>query len=326
MLASENNMRLVEMHPTMGRYAGFIGLILSCIDLGYAAEQSEIDISINRGLTWIMEHPATCQDGGFLDLVDEGLFYLTIKRLSFNSEYNMHLEEAFEDCISRLESSSEFDRRLKKPNKNLIEYYHLLLASHIINTAGKQTPSRKKIIEDAQRTLEHNQFDNPTFELTVALLLQHSGARPLVHMDELLEASLINRVVRSNATPSSFQHPLVYYALVHEVAALTDFGRLPVSPWLMERRARIAQILHTGAYHAIMSERVDLLAEILLCSQMLALPVTGQLRAGVDFLVASQHTDGTWGEQTTVRSNRVRHAVQTATAALIAYTIDAPVH
>ena len=144
-------------------------------------------------------------------------------------------------------------------------------------------------------------------------------------MDELLEASVINRVVRSNATTSSFQHPLVYYALVHEVAALTDFGRLPASPWLMERRARIGQILHAGAYHAIISKRTDLLAEILLCSHMLAAPVIGQLRAGVDFLVTSQHTDGTWGEQTTVRSNRVRHAVLTATAVLIAYKIAAPV-
>ena len=70
-----------------------------------------------------------------MDLVGDGLFYLTIKRLSFNSEYDMHFEEACEDCMSRLESSPEFDRQLKKPNKMLIEHYHLLLASHIINTA-----------------------------------------------------------------------------------------------------------------------------------------------------------------------------------------------
>jgi hypothetical protein len=51
-----------------------------------------------------MAHPATCQDGGFLDIVDEGLFYLTIRRLGSGKMPDALHERAFEDCRSRLEA------------------------------------------------------------------------------------------------------------------------------------------------------------------------------------------------------------------------------
>jgi len=322
------------MHLKMGLSGGFIGLLLFLCNPGFSAEESEIDAAIDRGLAWVMAHPATCQEGGFQDIVDEGLFYLSVKRLTSDKTFDLRYEQAFEDCIFRLEASPEFERRLKKQNKTLIEYYHLLLATYLIETVRKPTASHESVIEDAQRTLANNRFENPTFRLTVALLLQHLGATPQVSMDELLDASLINRGAQRDVSPfpgqllrrSPFQHPLAYYALVHEVAALTNFGRLPVSPWLMERRSRIGRILQEGSRRAMVSAHVDLLAEMLLCNHMLGLPVTGELRVGVDFLVASQRADGTWGEQTTPRANRMRHAVLTATAALLAYKTTSRAH
>jgi hypothetical protein len=315
------------MHLKMGLSGCFIGLFLLSCKPVFSAEESEVDAAINRGLAWVIAHPATCQDGGLPDIVDEGLFYLTVKRLSSNKTFESLYEQAFEDCISRLEASPEFERRLKKQNKALIEHYYLLLATYLIETVRKPTASHDSIVAKAQRTLAINYSENPTFRLTVALLLQHLGATSQVSMDELLDASLINRVAQRDVLPFSgklhnrslFQYPLAYYALVHEVAALTDFGRLPVSPWLVERRSHIGRILQDGSRQAMMSSHVDLLAEIILCNHMLGLPITGELRLGVDFLIASQRADGSWGEQVTHRANSMRHAVLTATAALLAY-------
>lgn len=107
------------------------------------------------------------------------------------------------------------------------------------------------------------------------------------------------------------EHSLAHYGLVHEVALLTDYGR-------------IAAMLQDGTMRAVVCGHIDLLAEILLCSHMLGLWICDELRNGVGFLVASQHADGTWGEQATCRANRRRHAVQTATAALMAFGSDAP--
>ncbi|MEA2093195.1 MAG: hypothetical protein U9P11_01375, partial [Pseudomonadota bacterium] len=129
------------MHLKMGLSEGFIGLLLFLSNPGFSAEESEVDVAIDRGLAWVMAHPATCQEGGFQDIVDEGLFYLSIKRLTSDKTFDLRHEQAFEDCISRLEASPEFERRLKKQNKTLIEYYHLLLATYLIETVRKPTAS-----------------------------------------------------------------------------------------------------------------------------------------------------------------------------------------
>ena len=86
----------------------------------------------------------------------------------------------------------------------------------------------------------------------------------------------------------------------------------------MVRRDSIGRILQEGSRRFMVSAHIDLLAEILLCNHMLDLPLSGDLRAAAAFLVASQHADGTWGEQETPRLNRRRHAVQTVIAALMA--------
>ena len=305
----------------------FTGMLLSLCSPVFSGEENAVDTAIDRGLAWVMAHPATCQDGKFQDIVDEGLFYVTVKRLSPDKAFDSQYVLAFENCISRLETSLEFERLLEKQNKALIEHYHLLLATHLIETVRQPTVSHDSVVAQAQRALVNHPLENPTFRLTVALLLYHLGAVPPVNMGELLDASLINRVTQRDVlsfpgqlpTGSLFQHSLVYYALVHEVAALTDFGHLPVPTWLIERRGELGSILQEGSRRAMDSSNIDLLAEIILCNDMLDLPIAGELRLGVDFLIANQRADGSWGEQKTHRENRMRHAVQTATAALLAY-------
>lgn len=310
-------------------YGGLFGLLVFFCNPEVSADTdaNEIDIAIDRGLGWVLANPATCQDGGFLDIVDEGLFYRTIKRLGTDKVQQALYQQASDDCLSRLESSPAFERRLKKQNKTLFEHYHLLLATHLIETGRKQTTGRDTVIAEAQSALTNNRRENPTFRLAIALLLQHLGARPPVNMDELLDASLISSVtqpVGSTFAVEPVRRPPIrsrmqYYALVHEVAALTDFGHLPASPWLSKRRNQLSLILQEGVRRSMMSADVDLMAELLLCNHMLGLPLTGQFRSGLGFLIAHQHADGSWGQQATHRLNRSRHGVQTATAALLAY-------
>lgn len=320
------------MYPPLRRFSLFVGLLILFCHPGFAAQEGGVRDAIDRGLAWVAAHPATSRDGGFPDLVDEALFYVTIKRLTADKDLDAHHQRAFEECISRLERSPGLERWSRKPHKTLIDHYHLLLATHLIGSVRERTADQARIIEEAQSSLANSRFDHPTFRLTIALLLRHLGATPRVSLDELLDAGMINRVMRPVVSASLVRppgrppllHPLGYYALIHEVAALTDFGRLPLSPWLLERRARLDVVLREGARRAMMSGQVDLLAEILLCHHMLKLPVTGELLVGVDFLLATQRADGSWGEQATLRPNHVRHTVLTATAALLAYRVTAP--
>jgi hypothetical protein len=308
-------------------FSCFIGMLGVFCNAGFSAQESDVETAINRGLAWVLAHPATYHDGGFQDIVDEGLFYLTVRRLTSDNAFDSVYKQAFEACISRLEASIEWEQQPEKQNTALIAHYHLLLAAYIVETFRKPSASHDSVVSQAQRALVTNRREYPTFRLTVALLLYRLGATPQVNMSELLDASIINRATQNDLLmfggPSLsrplFQHPLAYYALVHEVAALTAFGDLPAPPWLLARRNIISSILQEGSRRAMAASDIDLLAEILLCNYMLGLPITGELRSGVHFLVANQHADGSWGEQMTHRTNRTRHAAQTATAALLAY-------
>lgn len=304
----------------------FVAWLLCFCGPAPVAVGSEIDAAIDRGLAWIKENPASCRDGGFLDMVDEGLFYRTVKRLMAGTESHAGVERAYGDCMNRLAASPEFGQWLGKSGKTLIEHYHLLLAAHLLASAQIPMPRLDALIQEAQRALARSRFEHPTFRLTVAVLLQHLGAEPRVSMKELMNAGLVNRVTQRNASAAHRQprmlRPLAYYALIHEIAAMTEFGRLPAPPWLMARREALAEILQEGMRRARHSAHIDLLAEMLLCAHMLGLSMTADVRAGVDFLLANQREDGTWGEQATPRSNRTRHAVLTATAALLAFKTD----
>lgn len=315
------------MHLHSLIYGGLPVLLALFCNPVFCVQENEIDTVIDRGLEWIMTHPATCQDGGFLDIVDEALFYRTLRRLSTTAVLEKRYQQASADCLSRLASSPEFEQRQKKQDKTLFQHYHLLLATHLIEVGRERSAGRDTVIAEAQRALMNSRFENPTFRLTIAQLLLHLGAEPSVNMKELMDASLISRItqpVGSRFATDPFGRPalqgrLEYYALIHEVAALTDFGHLQASPWLLERRILIGRILQQGARRTMASGDADLLAELLLCNHMLDLPLNGDLRSGIAFLVTSQQADGSWGKQETRRPNRSRHAVQTATAALLAY-------
>ena len=90
------------MQLTGRLFGGVIVLILFCRDPGLAAAPSELDTAIERGLGWVTAYPATSGDGGLLDMVDEGLFYLTVNRLSSGAHHELGHRRAFEESVSRL--------------------------------------------------------------------------------------------------------------------------------------------------------------------------------------------------------------------------------
>ncbi len=281
------------------------------------AADHRIDVAIDRGLKWIQAHPATDRDGGVLDLVDEALFHFTVGALVKPSD---PYRSAFDASARRLEESAGFRDLLRKRGKTLIEYYHLLLATRLIEAAGRETALfRERLVAEASTALSLAQAEPPTFRMTVGLLLQRLGAPPS-DLPVLLDASIVNRVSQAAGLPPVT--PLLCYALAHEIAISTDFGHVSPSAWLQSRRDPAGRLLDLCAGRAIESRRPDLLAEILLCRRMLVLGSTGIVRRGLALLLHSQDSLGTWGARPTPRDNPVRHAVQTATAALLAYRAD----
>lgn len=287
-----------------------------------------IDAAIAEAYNWIESHRATLEDGGLTDIIDEGVAFRFFREHARTASQREHFSRLFTDQLASLNELAEFEAWARRPSKPLIEHYHLVLAVHLSKTAGLSCPLSAVIAEQAQRALATLIFDSPTVRLTTAVFLSRLDGKGVPDLAALLSRSMIEQL---NRQPMVLPAPgatdrLVntatwwLYALVHELVALTDFGRLPVSPWLAERRDAVVEVLVEAVTWASEQRNHDLLAEAAVTLYFLGEPLRPQVRKALDMLLADQKPDGSWGTSTvSTRRNKDRHTVLTATAALLAY-------
>ncbi len=300
----------------------------ACAEGSTGPSGAALDHTIARALEWIEAHPASPEDGGLEDMIDEAVFYRVVQRLAERPEDRDRLGATLKERLSSLERSAAFGDRVRDRHKTLLDDYHLALAAHLMQTVGMQSVFQQAIVEQAAQALAAAPQAPPTFRLTLSLLLGYLG-RPQGDRQALLAESLIARVTEpgqgfppippglGGQAPSGIAFTL--YALVHEVVALTDFGYRPLDPWLSRRRDALAGVFTDAARWAGSAGQVDLFSELALTLHLLGEPLRGQLDAQTAALVASQQPDGSWGPCVSTRPNKKRHAVQTAAAALWAY-------
>ena len=185
-------------------------------------------------------------------------------------------------------------------------------------------------MQQAQRALGAAAFEPPTVRLTTAVFLARLAGGTTADIQFLLAESLIGQLDRSrqiivlpgaDATAEQQRNTTwLLYALIHEVVALTDFGRLAPSPWLDERRDTIVAILLAALPWASAQRNWDLAAELMVTLYFLGQPLDAAIQGALDELAANQQPDGSWGASaTTSRPNKIRHTVLTAAAALMAW-------
>ena len=294
------------------------------------AAETDVAAAITRGLAWIERHPATLQDGGLIDIVDEGVAFLVLRNLSRRLGDRSRFAAALRARLTALEQLPAFEAWVYAPQKTLIDHYHLVLTAHLTQLAGQPSAFQPIIVEQAQRALLATPRASPTVRLTIAAFLDYLHEAPAARLDGLLASSLVAQVARAGlpALPLPAQGTedawnmttLLLSALVHEVIALTDFGRRPPSPWLAERRAALLPSLVDAVHWARAERNLDLACELVMTARFLGAPLHAELHGLKDELIASQQPDGDWGASpTTPRQNQVRHTVLTATATLWAY-------
>ena len=292
-------------------------------------DSTDIRTAIGRGLHWIETHPASLQDGGLTDLIDEGVAFYLFQRLARQPEQRRYFQTALQQHMAALDALPEFSQWARQPHKRLLDHYHLVLAAWLMQRAGEPSTVQAEIVRRAQYALASTRSPLPSVPLTIAVFLQHLGEPSPISLDNLLRASLTQRiadgkapVLVSGTTASPQQRHssrVQVYALIHEVVALTDFGRLAPPAWLAKRRTAVIGFLRTAMHQARTEGNIDLLAEILGSLFFLQVPPDATIHASLQELVNHQLPDGSWGDQPLDRQNKRRHAVHTATAALWAY-------
>ena len=298
-----------------------------------ATLQAQIRAAVARGLDWIGQHPATLQDGGLPDLLDEGVGFLMLSTLSKDPGSRERFDDSFRERMTALGEMPEFAQWAMSGQKRMTDYYHLVLAAHLMQQAGSPTDLQPYITAQAQRVLAATPYCDPTKRLTIALFLLKLGEQPGISVDAALTASRIEQIARGRqpALPTVSANPqqrlaasLHLYALLHEIIALTDFGRQPPPAWLKSRLEPLNRFLVEAIAWAGSAGNVDLLSELLLSAQFLEAPLQAVLPDALRQLLAGQQEDGSWGAYETHRPNKLRHAVFTATTALWSYAGTAP--
>ncbi len=325
--APSEGMRLGYI-PGRGWLPAVLGVLLelaACPPAAAAADVQAAMTAMKRGVDWILAHPATAHDGGFKDLVDEALFFRVFLQWGRKCCPDPRLSAARDRALDRLLDSGVMERWIGRPHKSLLDHYHVLLAAYLLEQGGRGVPHREELIAQAERALATDRNGLSTVRLAVALLLRRLGAEPPLSPEALRETGFVARLTAPHSPGRTLGarraldlHPFVFYALVHEIALLTDFGALQPSPWLASRRAALLDLLEAGVRQALAAGSVDRLSELLLAMDILGGCGRPVVNEAVDFLVSTQLPDGSWGVQTRRRANPVRHAVQTATAALMA--------
>ncbi|MGD2056362.1 MAG: hypothetical protein PVJ15_06105 [Gammaproteobacteria bacterium] len=294
--------------------------------------QAAIEAAIARGFDWITQHPATLQDGGLPDILDEGVGFLVLYNLAPDSARKARFAAQLQERVATLERLPEFAQWVNRQHKPLIDHYHLVLAAHLVRRTGKPAGFQPRIVSLAQQALAAAPQADPTLRLTIALLLDHLGENPGISLRSALSGSRIERIARGYppALPeadapqwSSLLASYELYALVHEIIAWTDFGALPLAPWLAERRDALVRFLVDAVDWAVAEGDVDLASELLVSIRFLKQPLdtirVESLGGILRLLVERQQPDGSWGDCPTQRQNKVRHAAYTATTALWIY-------
>jgi hypothetical protein len=290
---------------------------------------TDISTAISRGLHWIETHPATLQDGGLIDLIDEGVAFYLFQHLARQPDERRHYATALQHHMVSLDALPEFSQWVRQPRKRLLDHYHLVLAAWLMQRAGQPSALQADIVLQAQYALVTTSSPFPSIPLTIAVFLGYLGESPAISMENLLDTSLIERIadgnspVLYNGSPVSPQQQrisrLQVYALIHEIIALTDFGHLAPTPWLAERRDAVVGFLGRAIEVARAEGNIDLLAEIIGSLFFLEVPPDATIQTLLRELVKHQLPDGCWGNLPLDRQNKQRHAVLTATAALWSY-------
>jgi len=289
---------------------------------------TDLDLAIERAMGWVEAHPACESDGGPMDMIDEGVFYLVLQRMARTERERDRFAQRFRSVLSNLDASPAFEAWVGRADKGPLDHYHLVLAAHLMQIAGSPSRFQGTIVEAARDALEARPYVDPTLGLTIRAFLGYLDALSGSADKGRRNRSLIERIARSGDAlpfddavpePQRRRMEMLLYALVHEVVALTDFGHQPADPWLTQRRDALGRFLTRATIWASLGDNFDLLSELVVTLYLLDRPLHGPLDKAVGRLLAAQRADGTWGPCSAMRQNAERHAVQTAIAALWAY-------
>ena len=295
-------------------------LLLSC-HRGKSSDSREDTIkeSISKAVSWVNEHPATFNDGMFIEISEEIIaFYIIYLHTEDQAKKN--------DCVREIEKRLNVIKSRKNFRVQPQEYTMFLCIAHISKKLGLT-------VIDFRETIENQILSDPllypphvTTSVWNTVYLERLGYNPSKTLKEILPQSTLSKEIQQKLLFQSAKAQfdpryvdliaITIYDVTHEIFSLVDFGELPPPHIIVENEAFFSELFDHVIEWAIAAGHVDVLAEAIMCVKILDLKDISSMQSGIDFIISRQEKDGSFGITNPSRSNVYRHGILVAIMAL----------
>lgn len=279
--------------------------------------------AIDKGLAWIFNHPANFEKDGLLDIVEEIMLlyhvYLTLDDVHEKVTYRKYIEE-------RIQIIADKGRdEVKDPRKAT----GFLALAEIADKLDIGAIDFENIIEKQIRDslLSYPPPPATSYAIWNALLLTRLGYEPLYSPQHLLSNGSIARFARNPNLinldqPNDDARDILnkFYEITHEVLALGAMGANNISLFGSDEMTFLKEIIPRGMAKYIEEKNIDILAELVVCADMLGYTDFDEYGRATDLIIESQLPDGSFGEverMKRVGRDPLRHGVLSAVWALL---------
>jgi len=285
-------------------------------------DQSRREEVLSKALQWIMAHPASFEDGGFLEMGEEANLFYVLYTKAQSAEEKQIYRDRLARIVQELRAQKEFH----------IQYAGEITAYLAITKAagrlGFETSDFHQFIKREILTSDMTYPMNVTYVILNSALLRDLGYEPKT----LMETSIGQGVIAS-MTKNGYLIPVgksyasdtdvsnFFYDITHEIFAISSFGDKNPEQMLMPNELEfVRRIIPEGINLYLPKKQLDILCELVVCARIMGYKDMPGLQETLNFIYDSQGKDGDFGliprMKDLGRGNLYRHGVLVAVWAM----------
>lgn len=289
------------------------------------SREDKINNTIKKALAWVYLSPANFVDGGFIEISEEIITFYILSNHTDSPDNKRAYSKQIEERIKLIKSVKDY---YPKPP----EYTMFLAVASIAEKLGINVYDFRKIIKE--KIVSDPQTYPPmhiTTNIWNTVFLERMGYSPPRALSGLLQQSTLSHEAKRQLLYRATYGPvddmmidqiaITIYNITHEIFALTDFGLLPPPPVIVDNKEFFSDLFNSSINWAINVKHIDVLAELIMCVEILHLDNVPTLHAGIDCIVNSQTKKGTFGVTNPSRPNTFRHGILMSIMALTMYEV-----
>ena len=255
------------------------------------------DQVIEKAVKWLVDNPATFEDGGFLEMGEEvSLFYILYKRADNEKDKRFYRERTVR-IVESVRAKEDFHIEFSG------EITSYLIVARCAQALDLEVVDFYKFITEEILTDEGTYPPNMTYIILNSAILKDLGYSPKFPLEHSIGQGVISRMTRENflnptnkSYASSMDVTNFYYDITHEIFALSVFGdKNPEEMLLAEEVEFIHRIIQEGMALYLPKKQLDILCELVICAKMMNYTDFPEFQQSLDFIVHAQHEDGSFG-------------------------------